>query len=572
LTQTVEERIVCQLNQEKCRFIPFKTSIDDIELPVKFTFPFYYEPHPLCQIASAELQEYLKSQTKWSHNFGIDKGKRGMAIGKMFGVLVVKNSKNEIGYLAGVSGKLAGKNNLPKFVPPVFDMLKKDSFFLEEETELNNLNSIIQELEESEELQTSMNLFKKEEHLYREWLKSEKIHLKKRRKERQVQRGYAKTKMSHVDYLELDKELNNQSIRDKLDFRDESNQRKNGVEKSEEGLNSLKEKILNLKERRKKKSADLQRRLFNQYQFLNKYGQRKSLYKIFKNTRYEIPPAGSGECAAPKLLQYAFLNKMKPIAMAEFWWGESMSEVRKHRNFYPSCRGKCEPILSHMLEGIELEENPMLVNSGKSKKIKIIYEDDDLIVINKPAELLSVRGKHIVDSVQYRLSKLYPEAKDSLIVHRLDMSTSGLMVIAKSKAVNKYLQGQFIRRSVQKRYVAVLAGTIDKDKGEIHLPLRVDLNDRPRQLVCHKYGKQASTKWEILKREGENTRVYFYPVTGRTHQLRVHAAHPLGLNLPIVGDDLYGDRKDRLHLHAEYLEFEHSRTREIMRFQSEPEF
>ncbi|MCK5354380.1 MAG: RluA family pseudouridine synthase [Methyloprofundus sp.] len=219
-----------------------------------------------------------------------------------------------------------------------------------------------------------------------------------------------------------------------------------------------------------------------------------------------------------------------------------------------------------------MDKNPLLNNPAAGKTIDIIYQDEAMLVINKPAEFLSVPGKNIDDSVYLRIKQSYPRATGSLIVHRLDMSTSGLMLIALSKEAHKNLQRQFIKRTVKKRYVALLDGTVKEDAGIIDLPLRVDLDDRPRQLVCYEHGKPAQTQWEVIHRKDNKTKVYFHPLTGRTHQLRVHSAHAKGLNMPILGDDLYGNIAKRLHLHAESIEFSHPISRELMHFQIEAEF
>lgn len=251
--------------------------------------------------------------------------------------------------------------------------------------------------------------------------------------------------------------------------------------------------------------------------------------------------------------------------MAEFWWGKSpSSEIRKHGFFYPACKSKCEPILTHMLEGLEMDENPMLINPAIGKNLDIVYEDAYLLVINKPGDFFSVPGKNIHDSVLNRMKMLYPEATGPLIVHRLDMGTSGLMLIAKTKEIHQHLQSQFIKRRIKKRYAALLDGIVDTDEGFINLPLRVDLDDRPRQLVCYEYGKSAQTAWKVVQRFDNQTKIHFFPITGRTHQLRLHASHPKGLNMPIKGDDLYGRKADRLYLHAEFLEFVHPITNEVV--------
>ncbi|MGL4448060.1 MAG: RluA family pseudouridine synthase, partial [Shewanella sp.] len=292
------------------------------------------------------------------------------------------------------------------------------------------------------------------------------------------------------------------------------------------------------------------------------------------------PPAGAGECAAPKLLQYAFKHRLKPLAMAEFWWGAPpKSAIRQHKQFYPACLRKCQPILKHMLEGLAVDDNPLRINPAAEKPLEIVYQDDALAIVNKPAELLSVPGKEITDSVYLRMQQTFPEATGPLIVHRLDMSTSGIMVIALTKASHKQLQKQFIQRRITKRYVALLEGSPKallqgQREGNISLPLRGDLDDRPRQLVCPQWGKAAHTHWELKEIDAHtgNTRVYLYPHTGRTHQLRVHCAHHEGLDAPIVGDDLYGKRAERLHLHADLLAFTHPLTGLPMQFQVDPAF
>ena len=225
-----------------------------------------------------------------------------------------------------------------------------------------------------------------------------------------------------------------------------------------------------------------------------------------------------------------------------------------------------------MLEGIKMDDNLLLKNLSENKELEIVYEDDVLLVVNKPSEFLSVPGKNVSDSVYTRIKKKYPKATGPLIVHRIDMSTSGIILLTKTKEANKILQNQFIKRTIKKRYVALLNGDLTKDKGTIKLPLRLDLNDRPRQLVDFEYGKNAETNWEIIKKENGKTKVYFYPITGRTHQLRVHAAHKDGLNTPIVGDDLYGKKENRLHLHAEFIEFSHPKTNKIISFSVAPDF
>lgn len=551
----------------------FKQPITTYELPKKFDYPFYYEPTEIAKQACKEVQEYLENQTDFEHNFGLENDLSSTPIGKMFGVLVVRNQENKIGYLAAVSGKLANTNQHKIFVPPVFDMLNKNGFFLEQEERLNEINRILESLENN---QNYLQL--KEEFIQFEINSKLKIEegkqlLKSNKKDRKSQRETISSTLSEEEIQFFEEDLVKQSLRDKYEFRILSEKLDAEKQLLLNEINVFENKISSLKEERKTKSNSLQNQLFNQYQFLNKFKQEKGLLEIFSNTVFQQPPAAAGECAAPKLLQYAFQNDLEPICMAEFWWGDSpKSEVRKHGQFYPACTGKCEPILGHMLQGIELNENLLLKQNSTVEELEILYQDDDLVVINKPEEFLSVPGIEIKDSVYLRIKHQFPLATGPIIVHRLDMSTSGILVLALNKESHKLLQQQFIKRKVHKRYIALLDGNIEHDNGFIDLPLRVDLDDRPRQMVCYEHGKTAQTKYEVILRKDNKTLVYFYPITGRTHQLRMHASHRLGLNAPIIGDDLYGKKANRLHLHAESLEFTHPKTKELMKFQVEPNF
>lgn len=546
---------------QKNLFHSFKQNVSGIAIPEKFTFPFFYEPHQLSKIATSELQNYLENQIDWEHNFGLDETQNGLVIGKMFGVLVVQNQENELGYLAAFSGKLAETNHLPYFVPTVFDMLEEEGFFKKEEQILNKYNKEIDQLVNSESYLTATNHLidiqnqaDTEINAHKEQIKLGKAYRAKRREVCSIEELRLFEQMSQAESILLKKlkqHWHNEIINAKKD------------------VDFYHHKINALKETRRVRSSELQKQLFENYSFLNQHGELKSLEKIFKGN----PPAGAGECAAPKLLHYAFQHQLKPIAMAEFWWGQSpKSEVRKHKQFYPACMGKCEPILKHMLEGMNLEDNPFIVNPAEGKELDIVFEDDYLVVIDKPSEFLSVPGKQITDSVYTRMKEKYPEATGPLVVHRLDMSTSGLLLIAKSSEIYKKLQSQFIKRQIKKRYVALLDGALIGKEGVIDLPLRVDLDNRPNQIVCYKYGKKAETHWEVIQQKGTKTLVYFYPITGRTHQLRVHAAHVLGLDAPIVGDDLYGTKANRLHLHAESITFQHPISKEIMTISKEAEF
>jgi tRNA pseudouridine32 synthase / 23S rRNA pseudouridine746 synthase len=553
----------------KSLFQPFKTNISGISLPEKFTFPFYYEPHELSVIASNALQTYLETQTNFEHNFGLQENQEGLVIGKMFGVLVCQNQEGELGYLWAFSGKLAGVNHLPYFVPTIFDMLHEDGFFRKEEEVLNAINRQIEVLENSEELQSKKSQLENTKKEANSDIQNQKDKIKRLKLERDEKRiSFTNLSSSEIEQLEV--ELSEESKKESILLKKMTKYWNFQIENAQKEVNLLLDEINQLKEERRLKSGALQQKLFAEYSFLNQFGERKSIGEIFNNN----PPAGAGECAAPKLLHYAFENQLTPIAMAEFWWGQSpKSEIRKHKQFYPACKSKCEPILmTHMLKDLDMDANPFQENPAEGKEIEIVFEDDFLAVINKPSEFLSVPGKNISDSVYQRVKELYPNATGPLIVHRLDMSTSGLMLIAKDEETYVKLQSQFIKRTIKKRYIALLDGILEENEGFIDLPLRVDLDDRPRQLVCYEHGKQAQTKWEVIEVKENKTRVYFYPITGRTHQLRVHASHELGLKTPIIGDDLYGKKADRLYLHAESLLFIHPVLNKEIRIIKEPEF
>lgn len=545
-------------------FNEFRSSIKGLPIDQPFDYPFYYTPSKLAQIAAEELQELLRKEDGLSHNFGLDRDQDGLIIGKMFGVLVVKNTDGKIGYLMAFSGKLAGKNHHPNFVPPVFDMLEEDGFFLKEIEQLNEFNRKIKLLESNP---TYISLLKQQEQL----LSDSYDVLTDIRNKISIAKAARKTiRQNLIQEEEIDQNarlesLRKESIAEQSFYKNQRAHWKLQQDKLEIEIALMLNEINSLKFDRKNQSSELQQKLFDNYIFLNNLGKQKNIGEIFSDTYTQKPPSAAGECAAPKLLQYAFLHGLHPITIAEFWWGQSpKSEIRVHGQYYPACRGKCGPILAHMLEGIEVAENPMLQNPGEGKTLEIIYQDEYLLVINKPAEFLAVPGIHIKDSVAERMKMQFPNASGPLVVHRLDMSTSGLMLIALTSEVYIDLQKQFIDRKVQKEYEALLDGTLSQDKGEIKLPLRLDIDDRPRQLVCFKHGKSALTHWEVIERKDGRTRVIFKPITGRTHQLRVHAAHSLGLNAPIIGDDLYGKIDNRLHLHAARIIFSHPVSKEIM--------
>lgn len=558
--------------EENC-FTLFRESIDSFDLPKRFNYPFYYDPYPIALQAAKELQDYLQHQQDWEHNFGIEEGKEGLVIGKMFGVLVVENKEGQIGYLSAFSGKLANQNHHSRFVPPVFDILTEDGLYKTGEKVVNSINAKIEELEQNQEflaLKAQLNYETEQVANKLEEIRKQNKAAKQLRNQRRQQ---ALNLLSTEEYEALLTELGKESVYNQYYLKDVTRKLNADLDLIRQKIENFTTQLDELKEERRTKSSELQRKIFDQYSFLNQKGETKSLLRIFEHTTDLNPPAGAGECAAPKLLQYAFIHGMKPIALAEFWWGQSPdADIKKHGNFYPACRGKCEPILGHMLQGMDVDENPMLTNPAIGKELTTVFEDEHILIINKPAEFLSVPGINIVDSVYERIRLKYPEATGPLVVHRLDMSTSGLLLIAKSFETHKNLQRQFINRKVKKQYIALLDGLVFENEGSIDLPLRLDIDDRPHQMVCYENGKNALTHWKVIDRTDSTTRIRFFPITGRTHQLRVHAAHTNGLNAPIIGDDLYGKKADRLYLHAESIEFFHPVSKELMHIQIDPEF
>ena len=537
---------------------PFKANICQQPLPEQFTFPFYYTPNPWCIWAAKEVQSYLESRTDWQEE---------LQKGKMFGVLVVRNAQGETGFLAAFSGNLSGSNNHDYFVPPVYDLLNPDGYFKEEEERISAINRKIAEAETEHSLQELQDGLEKlkEEQKNSLRIKEEEYKLGKEHRTLLRQSG----ELSEED---LEK-LNKQSQFEKAELKRWKQRFQQEADALAEKIRNKQEEIRMLKDERKNRSAALQQWIFQQFQIRNARGEVKDLCEIFASTPQGIPPAGSGECAAPKLLQYAYLHDLHPIAMTEFWWGDSpKGEIRRHGYFYPSCKHKCEPILNFMMQGLEVEPNPLLASKSEADSLETVYEDEHLLVVNKPSGMLSVPGKTDQVSVYSLMAERFPEATGPLVVHRLDMDTSGLLLIAKTKEIHASLQEQFEKQEIKKRYIALLSGKPEvPPTGFIRLPLCPDYENRPLQKVDYEHGKAAITRYELLETT-EHTRIAFYPQTGRTHQLRVHAAHPEGLNTPIIGDPLYGQPAERLYLHAERLEFRHPVTHKIIRILKEAPF
>lgn len=523
----------------------FKQNIEGISLPEKFTFPFHYTPHPLTRIAADEVRSYLSTRLDWQDEIGK---------GKMFGVLIVKTSDGSIGYLAAFSGNLAGSNMHDFFVPPVYDLLNPDGYFRKEESEISALNRRISDMSRS----VSYLMAKKEQEEIKiqasSSLASAKEELKRSKKERDEKRAN-----SNLSPEELDAMIRESQFQ-KAEYKRLENSWKERLNEVEQKVKAFDTEILQLKQERKTRSAALQLWLFRQFDMLNAKGEHKDLCEIFKDTPQGLPPAGAGECALPKLLQYAYLHGLQPLAMGEFWCGMSpKDEIRHNGYFYPSCKGKCEPILRHMLVGLDVEPNPLAEDLFKDTPLKILYEDEWIVAVEKPSGMLSVPGKNDLDSVQQRLRLMYPDATGPLVVHRLDMATSGILLAAKDKDVHARLQSQFETRSISKEYIAILDGVPSHECGIIDLPICLNPLDRPRQMVDFENGKPAITEYKVECIKDGRAKVVFKPHTGRTHQLRVHSAHVSGLGCPISGDELYGNPESasRLCLHASRLVFRH---------------
>lgn len=544
------------LNSEIFHLLP---DADRLKLPARFNDPFHYLPSDIVKFAADELKEYLKVQNDFEYAFGHDEN----SVGKMFGILVVKNNSGQTGYLAAFSGKINESNTLPGFVTPVFDVLEPTGEFKTGEQKLNEINRKIFETENSEEYLILKNQL---EEILRE-KNSDLKNLKLKFKQDKAERNRKRAEFEGINENLL-QELENESKRQHFELKDRKKYWDKKNEEVQANISEWENALNGLKQERKERSADLQNILHKSFRFLNGRKEQSSLLSIFEK-REKYPPAGAGECAAPRLLQYAYQKGYKPVAMGEFWYGKSPSgEVREHGNFYAACKSKCEPILDFMLQGLYVNENGW---QEEDFKLDIIFEDEWLLIINKPENVLSVPGKKIRNSIQTKVQE-YLQKESALPVHRLDMATSGIMLIAKSMEIYRNLQQQFTDRTVKKTYTAVLEGEIQSESGKIELPIRVDLDNRPQQMVCKDHGKSAVTYYKVLEKKEGKTRINFYPFTGRTHQLRIHAAHFKGLHAPIVGDDLYGKPSSRLMLHASGLEFEHPVSGERMKIKSPATF
>ena len=579
--------------------------------PRQFTYPFCYDVDPLAEAASEELQHYIATT-------GLMSAEKGC--GKMFGVLVVEYKDEEgalqRGFLAAYSGLLGGRNDWQYFVPPVFDAQQPDGHFKRTEREISAINREISAIEHDPEYLQSVAQREETKKRLQAEVDAFKVEVDVAKARRDARRKSGEP-LSEEEQAEM--------VRESQFMKAELRRRRKAMEQAESAFHNPHATLLkSLQLQRKQMSDELQRWLFAAYRMLNAKGEERDLIDIFREYTHAMPPAGAGDCCAPKLLQYAYQHRLRPVCMAEFWWGESpASEIRHHLHYYPACRSKCLPILTHMLKGLDVAPNP-LAQKRHTAEPRVLYADEYILVVDKPAGMLSVPGK-ADDSASVSVEEYFANnsklkiqnSKFLKAAHRLDMDTSGLLVLARTEQAYVELQRQFASRETVKRYEAVLCGvpkhttphsTFRSDVpepitqnskfktqnsstqpngclGAISLPLIADINDRPRQRVDMEHGKPALTLYNIVevraadantavayttkKADKSLTIVHLYPKTGRTHQLRVHCAHPLGLACPILGDPLYGtERADRMYLHAAELTFRHPITGEPMHFLS----
>ncbi len=478
----------------------------------------------------------------------------------MFGVLVVQTTDGQLASLSAFSGMLGGQWHREGFAPPVFNLQDRNSYLQQGEERLAQIVAELATIDRDPHYSAALQNLSEIRHQASLALEESRNNNRLKRQQRE------KIRLENPDDKKLAANLDSDSREDKRHLREMKRKWKDKEAAARLVAGSFESRIELLCAEQSGLSNSLQSRVFDGYVIDSFSGEKVAIKKLFSN---KLPPGGAGDCAAVKLLRHCVLCGLKPVCLAEFWWGSTPSGgIRHHGKFYPACRGKCGVILPFMLRGVATTiANHELLTDFPESQPEFVFEDDQLIVVNKPSGMLSVPGKSITDSVEQRLRARYPQASNaSMLVHRLDQATSGLLLAAKNSNAHRHLQRQFLNRQVVKRYCADLAGIVNSSSGTIDLPIRVDIDDRPRQLVCHEHGKRALTKYRVLQKGSAWSRVEFEPVTGRTHQLRVHAAHGAGLNTPVVGDELYGTAADRLHLHAEYLSFIHPVTEKRLEF------
>ena len=512
--------------------------------------PFRYSPHPLVNQAAITTISLIDSIS------GNNEVTKGFSEGKMLGVLVVEDPETkETSYLAAFSGSVGNRSIIEGFVPPIYDLLDPCGYFKEKEAEITSINKEITAITTSDAyhaLKSELASLENQRNSELQAMREQMTHTKEER---------AKRRAGGCDSNILIRE----SQFEKAEFKRLKDSWKERIDKSKAELEATSSRIENLKTLRAKMSDELQEWIFKQYKVHNALGEESTIYDIFASEGL-TPPGGTGDCAAPKLLEYAYRNNLKPLSMGEFWYGTSPdTAVRTHGHFYPSCTSKCGPLLGFMMKGLHIEEEDINTSSPT-----ILYEDESLVAISKPSGMLSVPGMDGKLSAQEWLSGISGSPVHS--VHRLDMDTSGILLFAKSETVAVELRRQFEAHTIKKTYVARLCSSNDISKeikpgakGQISLPLAPDYDERPRQKADIKQGKDAVTDYEVLDVNPDGTiDIEFRPITGRTHQLRVHSAHHLGLGRPILGDLLYGGNSnptvERLHLHAKSITFSHPET------------
>ncbi len=472
--------------------------------------------------------------------------------------------QGQLGFLAAFSGNLAGSVRHDYFVPPVYDLLDPQGEFKLGEAQITAINHEVTRLEQSPELHELVRCEASQSQLMQDKVEEYKVMMAFHKQERDARR-----KAGNLT-AEQQEALLNQSRFEKAELKRMRQHHEAELLKIRQEIGRVHHEIDQLKSRRKAMSEALQERIFRLFVVSNARGECRDLVEVFRPLG-TLPPAGAGECCAPRLLNYAFNNDLQPLCMAEFWWGASpVGEVRHHGHFYPACRSKCKPILDFMMQGLDVEENP-LEKPMEAADLEVVYDDRWLTVLNKPSGMLSVPGKALEDSLLTRYQEAFHDITGPIVVHRLDQETSGLVMFAKDKTTHKALQQQFEDHTISKRYIALLDGIVTVEEGVINLPLMADIEDRPRQRVDFADGKLAVTRYHVLERKDGRTRIALEPLTGRTHQLRVHCSHPLGLNCPIVGDRLYGRTADRLMLHAARITFTHPATGKSITLISPPD-
>jgi tRNA pseudouridine32 synthase / 23S rRNA pseudouridine746 synthase len=505
--------------------------------------------------------------------------------GKMYGVLLVETVDGEKMVLKAFSGLLNGCSTVEGWVEPIPG---RDRVALAEAQTLAELESMKQELIGLKQLPQRVEY----ERLLREFeldLGDLGDRHKTCKQQRDEQRDLlCRTLVGETLKIALE-QLNQASRLEGIERRQFKRNRDEKLQPLKKLIDIADKRMRELKQQRKQLSRELQTQMHEAYTLVNFLGKSRSLQQLIPSGSI---PTGTGDCCAPKLLHCAALNNLKPLAMAEFWWGPSSGD-KVQGEFYGACGDRCQPLMGFLLSG--LSQNPMVLNDVNNSEaepkhlhsqaetgndirqmLPIIYEDKWLIAINKPSGLLSVPGRYLEnqDSVLSRLRNLFSDGFNLSAVHRLDLETSGILILARDKDTYRKLSLQFEKKQIQKVYEAVLSGVINMKVGSIALPLWGDPENRPYQQVNFEHGKPSITEFQVIGREGNCDRIEFLPLTGRTHQLRVHAADVRGLGIPILGDRLYGCSAgaSRLHLHARELSFEHPQLGERLYLKIETPF